>query len=150
MKLHFSGSPDVSATRERVWNALLEPQFVAESAPGVEEVEVLSPERYNLHLGLGIAFFKLRIVMHVRMHDLQPQERASLTATGSAPGTEVEVRSHIRIEPLAPDRQRLHWEAEGEVQGALAGLGARLLEGVVRSFTEDFWNDFAKRVGAER
>ena len=30
----------------------------------------------------------------------------------------------------------------------LAGAGARLLEGVVRSFTEDFWNDFARRVSA--
>lgn len=149
MKLEFSGSPQVTATRERVGNALLDPHFVGASAPGVEEVEVLSPERYNLHLGLGIAFFKLRIVMHVRMHDLEPQERASLTATGSAPGTEVEVRSRIHIEPLAPERQRLNWEAEGEVQGALAGLGARLLEGVVRSFTEDFWNDFAMRVGRE-
>jgi carbon monoxide dehydrogenase subunit G len=147
MKLQFSGSPEVRATPERVWTALLDPHFVGASAPGVEEVEVLSPERYNLHLGLGVAFFKLHIVMHVRMHDLQPREHASLTATGSAPGTEIEVRSRIRIEPLAPDCQRLHWDAEGEVQGALAGLGARLLEGVVRSFTEDFWNDFAERVG---
>jgi carbon monoxide dehydrogenase subunit G len=147
MKLHFSGAPEVTVTQERVWKALLDPHFVGASAPGVEEVEVLSSDRYNLHLGLGIAFFKLHIVMHVRMHDLQPQEQASLTATGSAPGTEVEVRSRIHIEPLAPDRQRLNWQAEGEVQGALAGLGARLLEGVVRSFTEDFWNDFARRVG---
>lgn len=147
MKLHFAGSPEVTATRERVWDALLDPHFVAASAPGVEEVEVLSAERYDLHLGIGVAFFKLRIVMHVRMHDLEPLENARLTATGSAPGTEVEVRSRIHIEPLSPDRQRLEWEAEGEVQGALAGLGARLLEGVVRSFTEDFWNDFAERVG---
>jgi carbon monoxide dehydrogenase subunit G len=147
MKLHFAGSPEVTATQERVWKALLDPHFVAASAPGVEEVEVLSTDRYNLHLGLGVAFFKLHIVMHVRMHDLQPQENASLTATGSAPGTEIEVRSRIHIEPLTPDRQRLDWQAEGEVQGALAGLGARLLEGVVRSFTEDFWNDFAERVG---
>jgi carbon monoxide dehydrogenase subunit G len=147
MKLLFSGSPEVTATQDRVWKALLDPHFVAASAPGVEEVEVVSPEQYNLHLGLGVAFFKLHIVMHVRMHDLEPQTNARLTATGSAPGTEVEVRSRIHIEPLALDRQRLYWEAEGEVQGALAGLGARLLEGVVRSFTEDFWNDFARRVG---
>jgi carbon monoxide dehydrogenase subunit G len=147
MKLHFAGSPEVTATQERVWKALLDPHFVAASAPGVEEVEVLSTDRYNLHLGLGVAFFKLHIVMHVRMHDLQPQENASLTATGSAPGTEIEVRSRIHIEPLAPDRQRLDWQAEGEVQGALAGLAARLLVGVVRSFTEDFWYDFEERVG---
>ncbi len=146
MKLHFAGSPDVTATRDRVWRALLDPRFVAASAPGVDDVEVLSPERYDLHLGLGVSVFKLHIVMHVRMHDLVPQEHASLTATGTAPGTEVEVRSRVRIETLAADRQRLHWNAEGEVQGALAGLGARLLEGVVRSFTEDFWNDFARRV----
>lgn len=148
MKLQFSGSPEVTATRERVWAALLDPRFVAASAPGVEDVEVISPERYDLHLGLGVAFIKVHVVMHVLMHDLEPGRRAKLTATGTAPGTEVEVRSHIRIEELSTDRQRLNWVAEGEVHGALAGLGARLLEGVVRSFTEDFWNDFARRVSA--
>lgn len=147
MKLQFSGSPEVVATRERVWESLLDPRFVAASAPGVEQVEVHSPERYDLHLALGVAFMKVHVVMHVLMHDLDPRRSARLTATGTAAGTEVTIRSHIRIEELDADRQRLDWEAEGEVHGALAGLGARLLEGVVRSFTEDFWNDFARRVG---
>jgi len=148
MKLQLSGSPEITATREQVWTALLDPRFVAASAPGVEDVEVISPERYDLHLGIGVAFLKVHIVMHVLMHDLHPQKSASLTASGTAPGTEVEVRSQVRIEELDPGRQRLNWEAEGEVHGALAGLGARLLEGIVRSFTEDFWNDFARRVSA--
>ena len=54
MKLLFSGSPEVTATQDRVWKALLDPHFVAASAPGVEEVEVVSPEQYNLHLGLDV------------------------------------------------------------------------------------------------
>jgi carbon monoxide dehydrogenase subunit G len=149
MKLQFSGAPEVHATRERVWQALLDPHFVGASAPGVETITVLDAEQYDLHLAIGVAFLKLHIVMHVRMHDLVPEERAQLTATGMAAGTEVTVHSSIAIKPLAPERQQLAWSAEGEVQGALANLGARMLEGVVRSFTEDFWEDFAKRVSAE-
>lgn len=149
MKLQFSGAPEVHATRERVWQALLDPHFVGASAPGVEQITVINAERYDLHLGIGVAFLKLHIVMHVQMHDLVAGERAQLTATGTAAGTDVKVHSAIAIEPLAADRQKLAWSAEGEVEGALANLGARLLEGVVRSFTEDFWEDFARRVGEQ-
>jgi carbon monoxide dehydrogenase subunit G len=33
--------------------------------------------------------------------------------------------------------------------GALAGVGARLVEGVARKLTERFWEDFAQRVEEE-
>jgi carbon monoxide dehydrogenase subunit G len=35
------------------------------------------------------------------------------------------------------------------VEGTLAGVGARLVEGVARRLTERFWEDFAERVEAE-
>lgn len=150
MNLHFEGQPDITATRSRVWTALLDPRFVVQSAPGVEELDIRSPEAYRMRVGVGVAFFKVHVDMEVRLHDLVPEESARLTATGHAAGTDVAVRSAVRIETLAPDRQRLHWAADGEVHGALAELGVRLLEGTVRAFTEDFWNDFARRVSAER
>ena len=35
MKLEFSGSPMIKATREGVWDRLLDPDFVAASTPGL-------------------------------------------------------------------------------------------------------------------
>src|SRR5687768_2414336 len=145
MNLVFSGTPEIRATRESVWQRLLDPHFIAASAPGVESVEVLGPHRFRMHLGFGVAMLKMHFDLDVGFHDIVPMDRARMEAAGEAPGTMVKMESHIRIEELAPRLQRLHWRAETHVDGALAGLGARLVESVARKLTERFWEDFAER-----
>jgi len=149
MKLAFAGTPEIRATRDEVWRRVLDPRFVAASAPGVESVEVLAENRFRMTLGFGIALLRFRFAMDVGFHDIVARESARMEARGSAPGTTVAMVSRIRIEELAPERQRLHWTAETVVDGALAGVGARLVEGVARKLTERFWEDFATRVEEE-
>ncbi len=145
MNLAFSGTPEIRATRESVWRHLLEPHFIAASAPGVESVEVIGPNRFRMHLGFGVALLKMHFDLDVGFHDIVPMESARMEAAGEAPGTAVRMDSRIRLEELGPRLQRLHWTAETHVDGALAGLGARLVEGVARKLTARFWEDFAER-----
>jgi carbon monoxide dehydrogenase subunit G len=150
MKLAFSGAPEIHATRDQVWRRILDPRFVAQSAPGMESVDVLGENRFRMNLGFGVALLKFHFALDVGFHDIVPQEHARMEARGSAPGTTVAMDSRIRLEQLDPARQRLHWSAETVVDGALAGVGARLVEGVARRLTERFWEDFARRVEEER
>ena len=149
MKLAFAGTPEIRAARDEVWRRVLDPEFVARSAPGVESVEVLADNRFRMTLGFGIALLKFHFAMDVGFHDIVHRESARMVARGSAPGTTVDMESRIRLEELAPERQRLHWDAVTIVDGALAGVGSRLVEGVARKLTERFWQDFARRVEAE-
>ncbi len=149
MKLAFAGSPEVRASRADVWRRLLDPHFIGASAPGVDAVEVLGPNRFRMHLGFGVALLKLQFALDVGFHDIVSEESARMEARGVASGTTVAMDSIIRIEEVAPRLQRLHWRAETAVEGTLAGVGARLVEGVARRLTERFWEDFAERVEAE-
>src|SRR6266702_746137 len=54
----------------------------------------------------------------------------------------------LEIEPVAPGRCRLKWNATSEVRGTVASVGARLLKGTAQKLTENFWDEFAARVGA--
>jgi carbon monoxide dehydrogenase subunit G len=149
MNLEFSGAPEIRATRDHVWRRLLDPQFIARSAPGVERVEPLDATHFRMTLGLGIALLKLRLAFDVEMFDLVEGRSASMRASGRAPGSVIEMRSDIRVEDLPRGRVRLHWRAISSVSGALAGVGARLMEGVARKLTAQFWEDFADRVARE-
>ena len=60
----------------------------------------------------------------------------------------VEVVSHLRLEDSGPEKTRLNWSATSEMSGTVANVGGRLLEGVARRLTEQFWTDFARRVSA--
>jgi carbon monoxide dehydrogenase subunit G len=148
MKLEFSGAPEITASRDRVWERLMDPEFVAASAPGVQSVERLDRTHFRVISGLGVGPVRVSFHLDVELSDIVAPERLRMTALGRAPGSAVDTVSNVRLEPLGEGRTRLAWTATTTVSGTVAALGARLLEGAARRMTEDFWADFARRVSA--
>ena len=148
MRLNFSGAPDVSAPREVVWQKLLDPDFVAASAPGVEKVDRLDDTHYKVISAFGVGAIKVRFTLDVELSDLRAPEHASMRARGKAPGSAVDVKAAIDLTEPAPGRTVMSWTSESEVSGTVASVGGRLLEGTARKLTEQFWQDFARRVSA--
>jgi carbon monoxide dehydrogenase subunit G len=148
MKLEFSGAPEVTASRQEVWDKLMDPTFVAASAPGVESVQAVDPTHFKVVSGLGVGAVKLRFQLDVELFDVVDRQSLKMRARGKAPGSMVDVISGVRLEDAGDGRTRLNWSATSEVSGTVASVGARLLEGTARKLTEQFWTDFARRVSA--
>ncbi|HEY3012891.1 MAG TPA: carbon monoxide dehydrogenase subunit G [Gemmatimonadales bacterium] len=149
MKLEFSGSPTINAPRERVWQRLMDPQFVAQSAPGVESVNAVDPTHFKVISGFGVGSIKVRFTMDVELFDIVAGQRAKMRVRGKAPGSAIDVVSSMQIGDMGPTTSRLTWSATSEVSGTVASVGARLMEGTARKLTEQFWTDFAQRVSQE-
>lgn len=149
MKLEFSGSPEITATREQVWSRLTDPDFVAASAPGVESVEAVDPTHFKVISGLGFGGVKVRFALDVELFDIVDRQSLKMRASGSAPGSELNVVSSLQIADDGSGRVRLDWSATSEVSGTMAKIGGPLVTGAARRLTEDFWSDFARRAGAE-
>lgn len=145
MRLSFSGRPEITAPRGEVWMRLLDPHFVARSAPGVESVQTVDDTHFKVVSGFGVGFIKLRLALDVELFDLVAPTAAKMRALGIAAGSEVDTTSSLELDESGPDRTRLTWSAVSEVSGALASVGARLMEGAIRALTEQFWTDFARR-----
>ncbi len=146
MRLHFSGAPEISAARAEVWRKLMDPDFVAQSAPGVESVQQIDDSHFKVVSAFGVGAIKVRFALDVTLFDVQEPAAAKMRARGKAPGSAVDVTSSLTLEELAGDRTRLSWSADSEVSGTVASVGARLMEGTARKLTEQFWTDFARRV----
>jgi uncharacterized protein len=149
MKLEFSGAPEIPASRATVWARLTDPDFVARSAPGVESVEAMDPTHFKVISGLGVGAVKVRFNLDVALSDIVENERLKMRARGKAPGSAVDVVSSVQLEDTQNGGTRLNWSATSDVSGTVASVGARLLEGTARRLTEQFWTDFARRVGTE-
>jgi carbon monoxide dehydrogenase subunit G len=147
MRLDFAGAPEIAAPPEVVWKRLLDHEFVASVAPGVESVQVIDAHHFKVVSGFGVGAVKVRFQLDVELSDVTPPKRLKMTARGKAPGSGVEVSTALEIEPVAADRSRLKWSASSEVRGTVASVGARLLKGTAKKLTESFWDKFAARVG---
>jgi carbon monoxide dehydrogenase subunit G len=147
MKLEFSGAPEIYAPREKVWELLTDPQFVARSAPGVESVEEVDATHFKVISGLGVGAIKVKFSLDVELSDIVDYERLMMRARGKAPGSAVDVVSAVRLEDTGNGATRLKWSATSDLSGTFANVGGRLLEGTARRLTEEFWTDFARRAG---
>ncbi len=149
MKLEFFGAPEIAAPRERVWQRLLDPRFVARSAPGVESVEVIDATHFKVISGFGVGAMKARLTVYGELFDIVPGTSAKMRIQAKAPGSAIEVLSTIAIQKADGGRVRLRWSATSDLSGTVANVGSRLIEGIARKLTERFWNDFARRVAEE-
>jgi carbon monoxide dehydrogenase subunit G len=149
MKLEFSGSPAIAAPRERVWERLMDPHFVAQSAPGVESVQVIDPTHFKVVSGLGVGSIKVRFAMDVELYDIVDGHSAKMRVRGKAPGSAIDVVSNLQVDDAGSAGTQLKWSATSEISGTVASVGARLMEGTARKLTEQFWTDFAQRVSKE-
>ena len=149
MKLEFSGSPAIAAPRERVWERLMDPHFVAQSAPGVESVEAVDPTHFKVISGFGIGSIRVRFTMDVELFDIDAGKSAKMRVRGKAPGSAIDVVSNLQVNDAGSGGTQLNWSATSEVSGTVANVGARLMEATARKLTEQFWTDFAQRVSQE-
>jgi uncharacterized protein len=147
VRLDFSGAPEIAAPPEVVWKRLLDHEFVASVAPGVESVEAIDDRHFKVVSGFGVGAVKVKFQLDVELSDVHPPKSLKMTAHGKAPGSGLEVSTALEIEPLPPDRSRLKWSASSEVRGTVASVGARLLKGTAKKLTESFWDKFAEQVG---
>jgi carbon monoxide dehydrogenase subunit G len=148
MKLSFSGAPEVSAPLAEVWPRIVDPYFVAQHGPGVESVDVLDPRHFKVITGFGVGAIKLRFGIDVELLEVNPPNYFTMKARGKAPGSAVEVLARLVLEPLDASHTRLSWSADTEVNGEVASIGARLMEGTARRLTGEFWNKFAASIAA--
>ena len=149
MKLELTGSAEVDAPREVVWQRLIDPRFVAQSAPGIESVEVLDPTHFRVTSGFGIGRMRARVMLEGALFDLIPDTSARMTMRGTGPGSTIDVLSTIAIKQAGTEKVRLDWTALAELSGPMVKVGARMLEGIAHNLTDQFWIDFARRVAEE-
>jgi len=150
MRLDFSGAPEIAAPPDEVWKRLLDHEFVASVAPGVESVEPIDDRHFKVVSAFGVGAVKLKFQLDVELSDVNPPKSLKMSAHGKAPGSGVDVSTTLEIEPVSPNRCRLRWSAISEIRGTVASVGARLLSGTAKKLTESFWDKFAARVGERR
>lgn len=143
--MHFEGTVEIHAPREKVWKYLTNAEFVTQCAPGVKEMEVIVPnEKYfavaSVGLGSVVAVFKT----NVEFHALKELEFARVRAHGDAPGSAVDASSEMTLSNGANGSTELKWTADIVVVGKIANIASRMLGSVTRKLTNSFF-ECAKR-----
>ena len=146
MRVEFAGTQTVAAPINTVWERLLDADFVASCAPGVDKVEAIDESHYKLIAMLGAGSIQLKFAVNIELADLVPPTSARMIVRGNAPGSNLSAESGVTLSKDGPKATTLAWTVGADIRGTVASTGARLLQGTAKKLTEKFWTTFSKKV----
>ncbi len=127
--MRFEGTVQIAAPRDRVWAFVVDPNQVGQCGPGVERIEVVDATHFKAAAKVGIGFISARFNVDMEFAELTPPEAATIKAHGQAPGSAVDATAQMRLSDGADGGTVMDWEADVNIAGTLASVGARLIEG---------------------
>ena len=127
--MHFAGTVEIKAPRDRVWAFVTDPNQVGSCGPGVESIEVVDETHFRARARVGVGFISARFVVDLEMAEQVPPDHAVIRARGQAPGSAVDATASMTLADGPDDATRMDWVADVTIAGTIASVGARLIEG---------------------
>jgi len=146
---HFEGTININAPREVVWAFLMDPYKVGQCMPGVESVEVQDGDRkFRAVAAIGFGTVRARFKGDAEFVEVEEPNWATLKAHGNAPGSAMDVVSLMVLSDAEDGTTEMQWSADITVLGSLASLAARLMGGITKKLSSEFFNCFKKTIEA--
>lgn len=137
--MKFTGSIDVPAPRQTVYEKLNDPVFFASCVEGVEDLEEVDATHYNAKLATRIAFINFRFDIAVEIVDQHPPERLTARAVGKPIGKagRLTATSGAMLENHG-DGTRVNYEIDVALSGKLGSIGQPVLKSKAREMEKGF------------
>ncbi len=145
--MQMTGEYRIAAPREKVWQALNDPEVLKLCIPGAEEIEKTSDTSFAAKVKAKVGPVSAKFAGQVNLSDLDPPNgyRISGEGKGGAAGF-AKGGATVRLEEDGTVTV-LRYDVEASVGGKLAQVGSRLIDGTAKKMADDFFGKFAELVG---
>jgi carbon monoxide dehydrogenase subunit G len=127
--MHFEGTVQIDAPRDRVWAFVMDPNQVGQCGPGTERIDIIDDRHFKATAKVGVGFISARFVANMEFVDVTAPDSATIKAHGQAPGSAVDATATMRLSDGDAGGTSMDWSADVTISGSLASVGARLIEG---------------------
>lgn len=144
--MDISGEFDIPARRQHVWEALNDPQVLAQCIPGCESIERQSDTELLAKMKAKIGPVKARFESRILLSNLNPPQSYTISGEGKGGPAGFGKGSADVTLTESDGNTKLHYTATLQVGGKLAQVGSRLVGGAARKIADDFFGKFAEVV----
>jgi uncharacterized protein len=146
--MDITGEHIIQASKLDVWNALNDPKVLKECVPGCEEMEKVSETEFAAKVIAKIGMVKAKMNGEVTLSDIDAPN--SYTISGSGKGGVagfVNGQAKVFLSDTESGGTLLSYSVRADLGGKLAAVGSRVIQGVVKKMSDDFFGKFAKVLG---
>jgi carbon monoxide dehydrogenase subunit G len=145
--MDMSGERHIHASRQRVWDALNDPEMLRASIPGCESVTRTAEDAFEAKVSLKIGPMAAKFGGKVKLENINAP--VSYTITGEGNGGAMGFAkggADVALEEIGPDETLLKYAVKAQVGGKMAQLGARLIDSTAKQMSDQFFDRFAAAV----
>jgi carbon monoxide dehydrogenase subunit G len=140
--VELSGTYVVATPRDSVYAALLDVNVLRRCIEGCDELKEVEPGVYEAQLRLGLGAIRGRYTGRARIRDAHPPDSLTLTVDGKGPGGHVRGEARLTLADAGANTN-ISCHATGDVAGAIAAVGSRLIQAAAARMMDHFFSTLA-------
>ena len=147
--MEMNGERRIPAPRQRVWDALNDPEMLKAAIPGCESVTKTADDAFEAKVSIKIGPMAAKFGGKVKLENIQAP--ASYTISGEGNGGPMGFAkggADVALEAVGPNETLLKFAVKAQVGGKMAQLGARLIDATAKQMSDQFFDRFAAAVAA--
>jgi carbon monoxide dehydrogenase subunit G len=146
--MNMTGEQRIAAPRQRVWEALNDPEILRASIPGCQSLEKGADDRFTATVEVKVGPIGARFKGTVSLTDLNPPNGYTLLLGGSG-GVAGSVKGSAKMRLSENAGSTLvAYEVEAQVGGRMAQLGGPIIDATAKQIAGKFFARFGEIVGA--
>lgn len=142
--MKIEGAQIISASREKVYQTILQPSVLAAALPGCEKLEPQPDGSYHTELKIGIGAVRGSYHGRVEIHDLVASERFRMKVEGQGTGGFMEGDGVLSFADAEGGGTEIRYSGNVEVGGIIASVGQRMIQAAARQIINQFFESFKK------
>jgi carbon monoxide dehydrogenase subunit G len=148
MAMTMTGEVVLPADRATVWARLNDPETLKACIPGCQELVKDSESSFTATAKLAIGPVKATFKGKVTLSDIDPPNGYTIKGEGQGGiAGFAKGGAKVHLSDAEGGGTRLAYDVEANVGGKIAQLGSRLIDGVAKKMSDNFFASFAKAVG---
>ena len=146
--MKLSGSYQINLSKEKVWEALNDPEILKQAIPGCEEFTKNSDTEFTAKATNKIGPFNASFTGDVELKDLNPPNSYKITGSGNSPVGFASGEATVKLEDNE-NGTKLIYEVEANVGGKIAQVGSRLIDMTAKKMADVFFGKFSDLISTE-
>lgn len=147
--MQMAGEQRIAASRERVWEALNDPEILKASIPGCQSLEKQGEDRFDAVAEVKIGPIGARFKGKVQLSDIDAPNGYTITGQGNGGvAGNAKGAAKVRLSEEAGGTL-VSYDVDAEVGGRMAQLGGPIIDATAKQLAGKFFSTFREIVGRE-
>ena len=146
--MKLTGSYQINADKQKVWEALNDPEVLKQAIPGCEEFKKNSDTEFTATATNKIGPFNASFTGDIELKDLNPPNSYKIIGSGNSLVGFASGEAEVKLETI-DNGTRLDYAVEANVGGKIAQVGSRLIDITAKKLADIFFKKFTDIISAK-